>query len=122
MPIDDPRLLTFSSLQELDGGRMARVLARHLQRIAADCYDRPADDKPRVVTLEFSAVPVRDHETCECETVKLVIQARSKVPAQRSKPYEMSITSSGLAYNPGSPEVYHQATLDLPPDDLSDQS
>lgn len=115
MPIDE-KSLGLASLEELDGGKIGVLLKHHMKRVADDCFARAVDDKARKVTLEFlvSPVQIKDEDTGQihADTVSIQIKAKSTVPTQQSKPYEMRITQNGLAYNPGSPERYPQQTLD----------
>ncbi len=113
---------SLSTLQQLDGGKIERVISGHLRRLANDCYDRAADDRERKLVIEISLVPICDGDGT-AETVKTQIKATSKVPHHRSKPYEMRITNrgSGLAFNVGSPESMNQHTIDFEQEDKSDE-
>lgn len=108
--------LGFESLDELDNGKIGAVLRQHLRRIAADCYDRPGDDKTRKVVVSFEVRPKLD-EKGNAETVEVQIKCKSDVPQHQSKPYEMRITPNGLAYNPDSPGCYGQMALSFGEDD-----
>jgi len=101
--------LSFSSLSELDDGRIDRLMMMHIRRIAADCMDRPGDKNKRKVTLDFHVEPVIDDDG-QCEYTKVQIECRSKVPTYRSKPYEMRVSKAGLLFNQDFPD-----SLDQPP-------
>jgi len=105
--------LGFDSLVELDNGVIDGTLKKHLAAIAADCINRPSDDSKRKVTLEFTVEPVFDHQTLSCETCKVEIECKSKVPVHRSKPYEMRVTRSGLLFNQDFPDSLQQGALPL---------
>ena len=49
--------LDLASLQDLDDGRVAVAFQHELKRAVQDCIDRPADKKPRTVTLELAIKP-----------------------------------------------------------------
>lgn len=103
--------LNFENLVELDEGRINRLLMRHIQRISQDCMDRPTDKTKRKVILEFTAEPVYDPDTRECESVKVEIECKSKVPVFRSKTFQMRVTKAGLRFNPDFPDQLDQPSL-----------
>lgn len=103
--------LAFSTLVDLDSGRIDKLLAMHLARIAQDCMNRPGDKTKRKVTLEFEVSPVEDPETRECEHCKVAIECKSKVPTYRSKVFQMRVTKGGLLFNKDFPDSLHQAPL-----------
>lgn len=102
--------LTFGALDQIDSGKIALLLKRHLANVAQDCVNRPSDDAKRKVTMEFTFTPVLDPDTRECETVKCQIECKSKVPTFRSKKYEMRVHKTGFAFNRDFPD-----DLDQPP-------
>lgn len=107
--------LGLASLEDLDKGKIGALVRSHLKMVAADCFDRPGDSKPRTVTVEFIVAPkpiVEDDGRVTAETCSVQIKARSKVPIHQSRPYDMRITPKGLAYNESSPESFGQLTLD----------
>jgi hypothetical protein len=103
--------LDFSNLAGLDEGRINKVLCAHLQRIAMDCINRPSDKTKRKVSLEFTVSPVIDVDSQECESAKIEIECKSKVPVHRSKPYEMRVTSKGFLFNRDFPDKVDQLPL-----------
>jgi hypothetical protein len=102
--------LDFSTLAQLDESRVNKLLAVHLARIAQDCINRPGDKSPRKVSLEFAVVPVLDPEGF-CESVRLSIERKSKVPTYRTKSYEMRVGTRGFAFNVDFPDTLDQAPL-----------
>lgn len=102
--------LSLSSLETMDGGKLGKVIGRHLSRMAADCYDRPGDDKPRKLTVQIDTVPKCDVHG-NCETVEFKVKVKSSVPEHRSSPYEARIKPNGFAFNEDSPAHYPQQSL-----------
>lgn len=103
--------LTFASLEELDDGRIGKLLKRHFANVSNDCMNRPTDPAKRKVIVEFAFSPVYDAELRECEVVKVTIEAKSKVPTFRSKKYEMRPHKSGFAFNQDFPDKHDQQPL-----------
>lgn len=102
--------LDFSSIAELDDGRINRVLQYHLQRCAADCVNRPNDKSKRKVTLDFTIEPVLDING-DLESARIEIECKSKVPVHRTKPYEALVDSKGFRINRDFPDSADQAPL-----------
>lgn len=103
--------LTFESLEELDNGRIAVLLKRHLANIAQDCMNRPTDASKRKVALEFNFTPIPDPETRECDSVAVEIECRSKVPVYRSRVFQMSVHRTGFVFNRDFPDHLDQQPL-----------
>ena len=103
--------LTLTEMDELDGGRLGAAFRRHLERLANDCMDRPADEKGRKLTLTVEIKPVMDGETRECEGVSTEIAMKSNIPEHRSKTFLFKPTVGGLLVNPESPENFRQLTM-----------
>lgn len=103
--------LTFSAIELLDEGKIAKLLKRHLTQVAQDCVNRPADDSARKVMLQFEFRPILDPDTRECDLVKCEIECKSKVPTFRSKKYEMRVHRSGFAFNADFPDDLDQPSL-----------
>lgn len=99
------------NLKELDGGKAVEALNQHIRRAALDCLDRPADGKPRTVTLTISLSPVLDPQG-NCEEVQAQIHASSTVPKHRTKVYSLGLRRNGvLVFNPDSPDHIDQSTF-----------
>ena len=102
--------LGFRSLEEIDDGRQSAAFRKHMARIAQDCMDRPGDSTARVVTLTLSIKPVTGDDG-QCESCFVEMEQRSKVPVQRSRPFEMQVTKGGLAFNQEFPDALDQIPL-----------
>ena len=77
--------LTLQALMDsLDGGRVATAFQTQLRRCIADCEDRPANGKDRVVTMQFKMVPILDEDGF-CDEVSGKFHVSSTVPNLRSK-------------------------------------
>lgn len=110
--------LTFESLHDLDNGRIAALLKRHLANVAQDCMNRPSDEAARKVTLDFVFKATMDPDSRECERVWCEVECKSKVPVYRSKPIEMRVHRTGFTYNRDFPDTLDQAPL--PYEDAAD--
>lgn len=99
------------NLKELDGGKAAAAFETHVRRAAADCMDRPGDNKARKVTLEVTIIPIMD-PAGDCTEVEAQIHAKSTVPPHRTKPYSFGLRRNGvLVFNPDSTDNIAQSTL-----------
>lgn len=96
--------VTFAALDEMDHGRLSKLLARHLATLSNDCMNRPDDTTPRKLTIELVMKPTMDKETRECERVWTEIEMKSKVPVYRSAPIPMRPHKSGFFFNKDIPE------------------
>ena len=108
--------LTLASLVEkLDHGRVHEAFQAELRRIIADLEDRPADTKPRKLSLEFKLTPVQD-ESGNLDEVKGRFDIKAAVPNRRTKEYSFAAqkTSQGhrLIFNDLSDEDINQMTID----------
>lgn len=102
--------LDFEHLATLDDGRIDRLLRMHVARAAQDCMDRPGDKSKRVVSLSIAVEPVVSDDG-QCESTRVEIECKSKVPVFRSRPYEMHCTKAGLRFNQDFPEELDQQPL-----------
>lgn len=102
--------LTLDSLKDLDTGKVWQAFQMHLLRAAMDCLDRPADDKPRKVVLEFGLKPLMADDG-DCSEVVGQFAIHSKVPTHRTKLYSFGLRRNGLVYNPDAPDNVNQATF-----------
>ena len=105
--------LTLKALMEdLDGGRIHEAFASELRRVVMDCDDRPGDNKPRKVSLEFQVVPLIDDEG-NLDSCAGKFHVSSTVPKRRSKVYSFAVRSGGaLVFNDLAEDNVHQRTLD----------
>lgn len=107
--------LNLGSLESLDDGRVAVAFQHELKRAVQDCIDRPADKKPRTVTLELSIKPIvaPDSSIIEMEGADGEFTIKSKVPTRKSKTYNFRSNKHGqLAFSSESPESADQTTFD----------
>lgn len=111
--------LNLASLQDLDDGRVAVAFQHEMKRAVQDCIDRPADKKPRTVTLELAIKPIvsPDSSIVEMEGADGEFTIKSKVPTRKSKTYNFRSNKHGqLAFSSESPENADQTTFaDLDP-------
>lgn len=103
--------LSLGALEQMDSGKIARLVKSHLQKLSADCLNRPADDTARTMNVEFSFTPVLDPDSGDCETAKLRINVKSKVPTFRSKSYECRVGQKGFSFNQDFPDDLDQPAL-----------
>lgn len=104
--------LTFAELPTLDGGRMALAFDQALERVIADCDDRPGDGKPRKITLEFIVKPTLDSQGL-CESVKAAWHIKDTVPSRKSRVYDFGMRRGMLIYQADSLDNHRQNTLGL---------
>jgi hypothetical protein len=99
------------NMASIDSGLTALLFNRELKKVVADCVDRPADKKARTVTLTVAIVPQCVDGVCE--TVLMETTVSSKMPAPRTKQYQVAVKGDGtLVANPASLDDAHQRTLD----------
>lgn len=99
----------------LDGGRIGIAFQQELKRVVADCEDRPADNKPRTVTLTLAVVPVptTDGTVVTLDSISAKFQVSSSVPKRRSKVYSFGARAGGqLVFNDMCEENVKQRTFD----------
>lgn len=107
--------LTLNSLSEIDNGRVAEAFMQDLKHVVQDCIDRPSDKNPRVVTLEFTVVPIPENNQgiVECSDVDGNFKIKSKVPTRKSKTYSFRANKQGqLCFSTNSPENVDQTHFD----------
>jgi hypothetical protein len=86
------------------------AFAEHLRRVVLDCRDRPADSKPRKVTLEVTIVPQPQGDVCD--DVALTFQVKDTVPVRKSRSYHLGVQRNGqLIFRPENPEDVNQPGL-----------
>jgi hypothetical protein len=113
------RELKLEELMHVDGGRIAVAFNQALARLAADCEDRPGDNKPRVVTLQCALVPMVDARG-QYEDAKAQFQISDSIPKRKSKVIDLQPTrkSKGgrqehsFAFNDLSEDDANQRTID----------
>lgn len=101
---------SFKTLSGMDGGKLEKLLAYHINNMKRDCENRPNERKARKVLIEMSMIPVPD-ETGYCELVKMSLKARSRTPDFITKDYELRPNPNGLVFNADFPAEYKQPSL-----------
>jgi len=106
-----------AALDQIHEGRVGRLVKQQLGRLAADCYDRPADKSPRKLVIELLLRPVIDQKG-NLHKVKLEAQVRAKVPTYVSPEYDLAVADGarGFLFNPADPTDLDARSL-LPEDD-----
>lgn len=102
--------LTLDSLKNLDYGRVHTAFQHELKRTLEDCRDRPGETAVRTVTLKCTITPVLEVDG-DCNHVNAEFEIVGKVPARRSKPYNLRLTKSGAFFNEDSPDNADQTTI-----------
>lgn len=108
-------VLNLSSLSSIDQGRLAVAFEHELKKCEADCSDRPAIEKARIVRLEISLTPRLAEGSLEMESADVFFKVSSAIPKKETRNYNMRATRSGLVFNELSPDNVNQATLDMAP-------
>lgn len=91
--------------------RIGALFDRQVERICQDCIDRPTDKTSRKLVVEFLIEPVLDPESRACETVRLTVEAKAKVPVYRTPVYQCLVTNKGLKFNADTPDSADQQPL-----------
>jgi hypothetical protein len=103
--------VSLESLKNLDDGKPMAAFNLHLQRIANDCLDRPADGKERAVTLKVVCKPAMQDDG-DCTEVKAQIFVTSSIPTHKTKVYSFGLRRNGvLVFNPDSLDAVDQSTM-----------
>lgn len=109
--------LNLANLHDVGQGKIAAAFDKHIQRAVLDCMDRPADPKPRTITLQIEITP-RIEPGGDCTDVDVQMQATSKVPTHKTAPINMAVRRGGmLVFNPDSPHDVDQQSLPIDNDD-----
>lgn len=99
-------------ISQLDEGRVAAVINKHLCMVVGDCTNRPGVDDARKVTITVEVRPVVNEDGI-CEDADIEIVTSASVPKSRSKPMNMGIRANGrLIFNDASLDSHRQGTLD----------
>lgn len=89
--------LTLSTLKDLDFGRPAVAFEQAVADAVRDCKDRPGDNRPRRVTLDFTLIPLID-ETGDCNDVQGDFRIKLSCPNRQTKPYQFGLNRNGQLY------------------------
>jgi hypothetical protein len=104
--------MTLETLIAMDGGRIAQVFNREVERLTSDCEDRPALKKARKLTLTLTLLPVPTDEG-DLDSVFFNVALDVKAPKKESKVYSAAATKDGLFYNELAPENARQQTIPM---------
>lgn len=104
---------SLETIAEMDGGRIRAAFQQALQRLEADCKDRPALKKQRELSLVMCMTPVP--EGTDLDSVNVTFKIKESIPKRESKSYNMQVVRGGLIYNDASLEDVKQMTLDMAP-------
>lgn len=111
----EQKALSLGALKDIDMGKIDVVFRRALEQVARDCADRPGDKSSRKVRLEVEIKPAAD-ESGVCNFVDVGFTITSKVPAFRTRDYEMRLNYQGtFFFNPDSPDDVQQETMNFKP-------
>jgi len=109
--------LSFASLKDLDNGKIPAAFDVHLQKCLLDLQYRPADDKPRTITMTVKIHPeMEEGENGGLAGVLMQAQVKSKMPEHKSKVYQMDVRKKkgqpqavfSEISNDGSPTMFDQ--------------
>ena len=110
------------NLHKLGNGAVAAAMVTHLNRLIADCEDRPALDKARTLTLTIEMVPriFAEGANPTLDTVDVGFTIAPKVPPSKSHTHNMQprrVNTSGkvermLVFNDMSEDDVQQMTID----------
>jgi hypothetical protein len=106
------RELKLENLPLIDGGRIAEAFNQGLNRLAADCADRPGDERARTLTLQASLVPCLDDEG-QYEDAKIQFQVCETIPKRKSKVIDLQpVRGNKFAFNDLAEDDARQHTID----------
>lgn len=104
--------LNLVAFGELDGGKVNIAAQEAIRQCVNDINDRPAEKKPRVITLKVSLTPKLDSESGALDTVDVRAEIESRMPKKTTSKYPMLATEDGrLTFVPGSPNDPRQGSL-----------
>lgn len=106
------RKLSLDTLHTAEGGRVALLFKRHLERAVQDCEDRPGDKNKRKVTVNLLLSPVIGQDGATCDT-NVEIELTSSIPKHITRPINCRMKHGGqLVFNDMSEDNVDQLTLD----------
>jgi len=106
------KLLSISTLQEIDGGKPATAVNHALRQIANDIIDRPNDKAKRKVLIQVEMEPVLDSDLGTLDTIATSFKIKTSVPVRQSRSYPMLPLKDGrLSFEPQSPFDPRQGAL-----------
>jgi hypothetical protein len=106
--------LNLATMPTVDGGVTAEMFQANVRKAVKDCIDRPADKRPRIVTLQMKIVPVMvvNGNVIDCDGAKGTFNCKTKIPDYETRELDFGVQNSGdLYFNPDSPNDHRQMTL-----------
>lgn len=103
----------FTSLGELDNGKVGIAFNALVKEVSKDIADRPHDKTTRKITVVLELRPDPDKESGAGDRANMEISLHANVPKRRTRQFAVGIKPSGsMFFNPDSPDDPHQGTLD----------
>ena len=103
--------IDLEGLSTMDGGRLNAAFAMEVEKVYADCDDRPAVKAARRITLTILCKPVQD-EAGRLDMVDVDWDLDSKLPKRKSRTYRARHDGKGLTVSLFAPEHPGQRTID----------
>lgn len=90
---------TLENLHQINNGVLAVAFEREMQRIIADCQDRPSLDKARSVSIVFEVTPLPDQHspTVNADEITVQVAVHSAIPKRKSNIYTMKTRHDNTA-------------------------
>jgi hypothetical protein len=109
--------LTLETLKDLDGGRPALAFQHAVEDAVHDCKDRPMDERPRKISMEFILNPIAEESDVggvfTCTGVTGQFKVKTTLPQRQTKAYSFGLNRQGkLFFSEFSPTNVNQATFD----------
>ncbi len=113
--------LDLSTIQQLQGGAVFQQAQKLIAAAVADCENRPAEERPRKVSIQLEILPVSRFEEIDdahtkrvLDGVKLRLQMDVKCPTRKTMEFDCGVGENhALMFNPDSPHNHRQAGLPL---------
>lgn len=106
------QLLNFSTIGDIDGGRVIESFNQRLAAIVDDCRDRALLDKPRKLVLSIEIRPIPEDGTANLHGCTVSADINSVLPKTESREFDMRVTAGGLVFNDLSHDDADQLTID----------
>ena len=84
------------NLKFIDGGAFVEQFDSHVERQVSDCKGRPADVRPRKITMEIELVPIVAGNG-KLKTIDAKFKVASKSPHHQSDTVQLGIDADGEA-------------------------
>ena len=104
--------LNMKTLAVLDDEKIAATFDTELEHLVRDCTERPHDERPRKLTIEFAITPDKEEDGMVHGDWKI----KSTVPHRQTKRKEFNIRKVNgrptLVFSENSEDDFRQTTLD----------